>query len=300
MQINRLLEIVYILFDKKIVTAKELAEHFEVSQRTIYRDIDALSGAGIPVYAMKGKGGGIKLLDNYVINKSMLSEKEQIDILASLNGMKALSVPDVDPVLKKMAAIFEKNYSSWIDVDFSNWNSSSDEKEKFNILKTAIINRNPIEFQYYSSYGEKTKRTIEPLQLIFKGQGWYIYGFCTFKNDYRVFRVTRIKNLVITEGNFIRTIPENIFKDSQEEQIKVINFSMKIHSSMAYRVYDEFHGEAISKAADGSFIVKVSLPENNWVYGYILSYGEYGEVLEPEGLRKIIKEKLENNLKSYR
>lgn len=299
MQINRLLEIVYILFEKKIVTAKELSEHFEVSQRTIYRDVDALSAAGIPIYANKGKGGGISLLENFVIKKSILSEKEQIDILSSLHGMKALNVPEVEPVLKKLATLFDKNYAEWIDVDFSYWGSSSDEKEKFNLLKTAIINKNRVEFDYYSSYGEKTERIIEPLQLKFKGHAWYVYGFCTVKNAYRMFRVTRIKNLVPLNEKFARTLPEDIWRVSHEATNKIIKLVMKIESSMAYRVYDEFGQEAITKNTDGSFIVTANLLENEWVYGYVLSFGDYAEVLEPEHVRKIIKRKLEKNLKKY-
>ena len=299
MQINRLLEIVYILFEKKTVTAKELAEHFEVSQRTIYRDVDKLSGAGIPIYASKGKGGGISLLDNFVINKSMLSDKEQIDILASLQGMKALNVPDVESVLNKLATMFEKNYADWIDVDFSNWGSNPEDKEKFNLLKTAIINKYTVEFDYYSSYGEKTKRSFEPLKLLFKGQAWYVYGFCTGKRDYRVFKVTRIKNLVLSKERFTRTMPQDISKEFQEEAKKIIKLVMKIESCMAYRVYDEFEQDCIFKNEDGSFIVTTNLPENEWVYGYALSFGEYGEVLEPEHVREIIKVKLKNNLKKY-
>ncbi|WP_010250716.1 helix-turn-helix transcriptional regulator [Acetivibrio cellulolyticus] len=299
MQINRLLEIVYILFEKKIVTAKELSEHFEVSQRTIYRDVDALSAAGIPIYANKGKGGGISLLDNYVIKKSILSEKEQIDILASLHGMKALNVPDVEPVLKKLATLFDKNDANWIDVDFSNWGSNSDEKEKFNLLKTAILNKNRIEFDYYSSYGEKTERSIEPLKLLFKGQAWYVYGFCTVKSDYRTFRVTRIKNLALLNEKFARITPKDILTESHETTTKIIKLVMKISSSMAYRVYDEFEQNSITKTADGSFIATANLPESEWVYGYVLSFGDYGEVIEPEYVREMIKSKLENSLKKY-
>lgn len=299
MQINRLLEIVYILFEKKIVTAKELSEYFEVSQRTIYRDVDTLSAAGIPIYASKGKGGGISLLDNFVINKSIISEKEQIDILASLQGMKALNVPDVEPVLKKLATMFEKNYANWIDVDFSRWGSGSNEKEKFDLLKTSIINKRRVKFDYYSSGGEKTERIIEPLKLLFKGQAWYVYGFCIVKNDYRIFKVSRIENLTLLNEIVTRNIPEDILKESHEESYKTIKLVMKIEAGMAYRVYDEFGQESVSKNIDGSFLVTAILPENEWAYGYILSFGDYGEVLEPEYIREIIRKRLENNLKKY-
>lgn len=299
MQINRLLEIVYILLDKKQVTAKQLAEQFQVSQRTIYRDIDALSAAGIPVYTNKGKGGGIRLLDQFVLGKSMLSDKEQMDILSSLQGLNALNVPDVEPVLNKLAAIFNKNSTSWIDVDFSRWGSDSTEQEKFNMLKAAILNRNVVTFDYFSSYGEKTERIVEPVKLIFKGQGWYIYGFCRWKNDFRMFKVTRIKNLICSMETFSREIPGDIWNDSLDMNNRTVKLVLKIESRMAYRVYDEFDQDSIAKNPDGSFVVQVNYIEDEWVYGYILSYGNDAEVIEPEHVRDIIQKKLEASLRKY-
>lgn len=299
MQINRLLEIVYILLDKKQVTAKQLAEQFEVSQRTIYRDIDTLSAAGIPVYTSKGKGGGIRLLDQFVLGKSMLSDKEQVDILSSLQGLNALNVPDVEPVLSKLAAIFNKESTSWIDVDFSRWGSDASEQEKFNLLKTAILNRNVVAFDYYSSYGVKTERIAEPVKLIFKGQGWYIYGFCRLKNDFRMFKVTRIKNLACSQETFSREKLGEVWSYPSNINHRTVKLVLKMESSMAYRVYDEFDQNGITKLPDGSFIVEVTYVEDEWVYGYILSYGAAAEVIEPEHVRNIIKQKLEASLRKY-
>jgi len=132
MQINRLFEIVYILLDKKTITAKELSKHFEVSVRTIYRDVEALSISGIPIYTNKGKGGGISLIEDFVLNKSVLSEKEQNEILMSLQSINAMKFLDVEPVLKRLSTIFNKESDNWIDVDFSQWGSDDSEKEKFN------------------------------------------------------------------------------------------------------------------------------------------------------------------------
>ena len=147
MQINRLFEIVYILLDKKTITARNLSERFEVSVRTIYRDIDVLCAAGIPVYMSKGKGGGISLLDNFVLNKTILSNNEQNEILAALQSLNALKYPDVDNVISKLGMLFNKEDYSWIDVDFSHWGSS--DKEKFSLLKTAIVNKKTITFDYF-------------------------------------------------------------------------------------------------------------------------------------------------------
>lgn len=303
MQINRLLEIVYILLDKKTITAKELSEHFEVSQRTIYRDIDTLSAVGIPIYTTKGKGGGISLLDNFVLNKSILSEKDQLEILSSLQSLNALNVPDVEPVLKKLTIMFDKNNSNWIDVDFSQWGSGTIEKEKFNKLKTAILNRKVVVFDYYSSYGEKTERTIEPIRILFKGQAWYVFGFCRTKEECRIFKINRIKNLTPTNETFERHVQEDIWRYPQDMTNnltdKMVPLVLKIDPCMAYRVYDEFDQEFILKNQDGSFTVTAIYPENEWVYGYVLSFGNFVEVVEPEYVREIIKRKLNDTLRKY-
>lgn len=299
MQINRLLEIVYILLDKKTVTARELSEHFEVSKRTIYRDIEILSGAGIPVYTNKGKGGGIGLLDNFVLNKSMLSNKEQIDILSSLQGLNALNVPDIEPILKKLSAAFDKNNTSWIDVDFSHWGSNDIERKKFSLLRTAILNRNVLAFDYMNASGEETKRTVEPVKLLFKEQSWYVNAFCRDKSDFRIFKTTRMKNLNILNTTFKRDIPKDISGDFQGFNGSIIKLVLKIEAKMAYRVYDEFGQAFILKNEDGSFIVTVAYPENEWLYGYVLSYGDDVEVLEPKHFRDTIKRKLEDGLKKY-
>jgi len=299
MQINRLLEIVYILLDKKKVTAKMLSECFEVSQRTIYRDIDVLSSAGIPVYTNKGKGGGISLLDNFVLNKSMLSDKEQVDILSSHHGLNALNISEVEPVLKKLAIIFDKNNTNWIDVDFSSWGSDSIELEKFNILKNSILNQNIVSFEYFGSNCERSERTIEPIRIIFKGQGWYIYGFCRTKNEFRIFKITRIKNLKSSKETFKRRNIEEIWSKPKEENNRTIKIVLRIEEKMAFRMYDEFDQASISKSTDGNFIVTTNLLENEWLYGYLMSYGNSAEILEPMHVREIIKRKFEDGLKKY-
>jgi Predicted transcriptional regulator len=130
MQVNRLFEIVYILLEKKKVTANELAEHFEVSKRTILRDIDALTIAGIPIYTSKGKGGGISILDNFVLNKTTISDEEQSEILMSLQSLAATKYLDDSKILSKLETLFQKTDTNWIEVDFSRWNSIERDKRK--------------------------------------------------------------------------------------------------------------------------------------------------------------------------
>lgn len=300
MQMNRLFEIVYILFNKKAITARELSEHFEVSQRTIYRDIETLCQAGIPIYTTKGKGGGIRILPEFIFNKSVLSDGEQTEILSALQGLTALNVPDVDPILTKLATLFNKNNTSWIDVDFSHWSSDDQEREKFQMLKEAILEGKVIAFDYYSSYGEKVRRSVEPLKLVFKGQSWYLYGFCRLKNDYRMFKVTRIRDLVSSTEGFTRDIPEDIWNESKDiYKSKLIPLVLKIDGNMAYRLFDEFRPEDIKSNTDGTFTVRTAIPEGDWIYGYIMSFGGYAEVLEPTHIRETIVSKYETALNKY-
>ena len=146
---NRLFEIVYILMQKKKTTAKELADRFEVSTRTIYRDIETLSGANIPIYASKGKDGGIGLLDEYVLNKTILSEEEQNQILFALQGMKKVKGQDEKDILEKLSILFNKKINDWIKIDFSNWGNI--QEERFDIIKSAILNKQLVQFTYYKS-----------------------------------------------------------------------------------------------------------------------------------------------------
>lgn len=296
MQINRLFEIVYILLERKTITAKELAERFEVSTRTIYRDIEILSQAKIPVYANKGNGGGIGLLEDYVLDKSMLSEEEQNQILFALQSMEKISNQDEKNILEKMSSIFNKSKTNWIDVDFSDWGTNGEQDQTFNLIRNAILKHNVIEFVYYNSYGEEKKRQAEPLQIYFKDKSWYLKAYCRLKQDYRLFKISRMKDIKLLNETFERELPQ--IKENKFDY-KTIQLELEISKDMSYRVYDEFKREDIIKNKNGDFIVKVEFPENDWVYGYILSFGENVKVLSPGYVKSIIKENLQKSLKNY-
>lgn len=294
MQINRLFEIVYLLLEKETVTAKELAGHFEVSVRTIYRDIDILSTAGIPVYTNKGKGGGISLLDNFVLDKSILSEEEQNQIIFALQSLEKLDRNSEKKALEKMSRLFRKETENWIEIDFSNW---SNENNKFEMIKQAILKKQVMEFTYFNSYGEEMKRQVEPLQIWFKDKAWYMKAYCRVKQDYRIFKIARIRDIKILEETFERELPQE--QEKKPYDIKFISLELEISKEKAYRVYDEFEKESIEKKEDGNFMIHVDYPENDWVYEYILSFGEHIKVIAPEYARNIIKDKIQKMIKNY-
>ena len=326
MQINRLFEMVYLLMskkDQKKMTAKELADHFEVSQRTVYRDIEILNGAGIPVAANKGKNGGIELSGNYLLDASAFSERERSEIVFALQSFRALKYVNADNVLKKLSAIFNQGAIDWIEVDFSDWSAGG--KEKFNIMKNAVVHKKCLSFDYFGSNGEKTHRTVFPVQLWFKHRAWYIKAFCLMRRDYRVFKVSRIKNLSMSTGesNFeiadlyaLIDLPAGRDLDAprsggappeksgldvirEKKAVNNVDLKLRIDKSLGHRVFDEFDEEGVTADANGNFLVSAIFPEDEWLYGYILSFNDNLEVLEPLYFRDKIIEKLKKTLGKY-
>lgn len=287
MQINRLFEIVYILMDKKRITAGELAEHFEVSRRTILRDIDTLSMAGVPVYSLRGRGGGIAILENFVLDKTAISEKEQTGILIALQSMEAAEHIEISEVLHRLSALFNKQDRRWIEVDFSRWGMLRTDKEKFEGIRSALIDNHAIAYTYYDSEGMRTKRLVYPLKLIYKQSGWYLQAFCLERQGYRTFKVNRMQNIEALPEQFIYedyTVPpleiQNITRPANER------LKLRFSPEAAYRLFDEFEAENVKKNKDDSYTVSLDMPNDEWLYGFLLSFGPYVKVLEPDAVRE--------------
>ncbi|MCL2697295.1 MAG: YafY family transcriptional regulator [Oscillospiraceae bacterium] len=296
MKLNRLLEITTILLNKKTVTAAELAERFGVSTRTIYRDIDVLSASGVPVYSSQGANGGISILEDYTVNRAVLSGSERAaldSVLLGLQTLEATRYPEIDSILEKLGGIFKKVDSDWISVDFSPWGSNPNEGNKFSDIKAAILQSRVIEVDYINASNEKSHRKIEPLRLIFKSQAWYLWGFCLAKNDYRTFRISRIKSVRITNEEFDRKklhIVESKSAEPEKEK-PCIRLVLEFTGEALYRLCDDYDDEVLVDNGDGTYSVTLNFPEDEWVYGYILSFGAAVRVVEPAHVKEIIKER---------
>lgn len=298
MKINRLLEIVTLLLNRETITAKELADHFEVSTRTIYRDIDALSAAGVPVYTNKGNSGGISLLEDYTLNKTLLSKTESEGLLLAIKAMGATSYPEADTILNKISSIFKDNKAhNWIEVDFEGWSSKVNEQDRFSKIRDAIISNQIINFDYINGNGDKSNRSAEPVKLIFNAYTWYLIAYCLKRNSHRMFRLSRIKNVQVTNQHFTaREVQEH---EKQGNYAPLVDLKLRCNEKVLSRLYDTFDEQCINKNADGSYDLTVSIPEEEWLYGYILSFGGYAKVLEPEHLCKIIKTRAKEILEKY-
>ena len=291
MQIERLLQIFLFLLENKHATAKMLSEKFDVSSRTIYRDIDALSLAGIPVYCTKGKNGGIMLMENFTIDRRVLSAQEKNQILFALQGLSASRYPDTKDIFKKLSALFQnksasEKYENFIEIDFSPWGSTTQEKEKHKLLEKSLFSQTAISFLYTDSAGKATRRAAEPHRLFFKGAGWYVQAFCKNRMDFRTFRVSRMQDMQLLPERFERkSLPRT---DSDEPDPTLTEIKMRFSPDAAYRVYDDYPLSQICKDEDGSLFVTVHFPLDSWVVSHLLSYGGQAEVLSPEFLREMI------------
>lgn len=301
MKIDRMFKILYILLEKKQVTASELADKFEVSTRTIYRDIDALSMAGFPIYTNKGRSGGINLLDNFVMDKALLSSEEQNNMIMGLETLSAIQYENVDHAISKLKSIFNKSADNWIEVDFSHWASSEDEKEKFELLKFALTNFRAIKFDYYDSHGNKSAREVQPIKLLFKHKSWYLRVYCLSKEDIRTFKVNRIKNLIITSDVFDRKLYDDFeLKPADYDKSHMIDLMLKFTSRVKHRIFDEFDEKTITVNEDGSFTISMKTLEDDWLYNYIISFANEVDIIEPLYIKDIVLEILESTIRHYK
>lgn len=312
--LNRLIGIIYILLNKGTVTAGELAERFEVSVRTIYRDVEQLSMAGIPVYAKKGKNGGISLAERFVLDKMMISEEEQQRILAALASLREIGAQEEEGILQKLGEFFKVDTPDWVAIDFSDW--SGRQKQLFEEIKQAILGRRVLAFDYYGQYGEMSRRTVEPVQLLFKEYTWYLRGFCRKRQAMRLFKISRMKVVEVLDGEensrfqvqseeSADTVNEHAEKKAQAAvnehaaAIKTVSVTFHIDRKEAYRVYDRFHEKEITVLPDGNFEITICCPLDDWTYGLILSFGPSAKVVSPDFVREEIGRRILEMQKNY-
>lgn len=291
MKINRLFNIVHILLNKGKITAKELAEEFEVSTRTIYRDIETLTISGIPIYTDKGNGGGLRLLDNYVLNKTVISQEDKNSILLGLEVIQATDYDNVNTAIKKLKTLFDKDIDNYIEVDFSSFDNV-EQKKIFSDIKISLKRNQTLKINYSNNMGELTSRDINPLKLVFKKQRWYIIAYCNKRNDYRTFRISRIKNTTLTDKLFNRNdynIENYIISSYEMKNTQTI--TLTLNAKALYRVTEEFNLSMINKDNHQNIIVTFESEIDDWISNYILSYADHLIDIKPIQLKNKVKEK---------
>lgn len=268
-----------------------------MSVRTIYRDIDSISSAGIPIYALQGKGGGIEIAEDFVLSKSLLSENEKQQIMSALQGLDNTAIQHENELLTKLSALFKMKNTSWIEVDFNNWQNNKMYEKTFNDIKSAILSKNIVSFTYFSSNEKETSRRVKPVRLLFKGQDWYLYALCLLRNDFRYFKLSRIKNLETHTEKFDDNFEDVVLKKEMPYE-NTVHIKVKFDRKAAFRVYDELNGE-ITEDDEGNLYAEIEIPNDYNLFNYIFSFGDGAEVLEPKEIRTQIKEMINKMAGKY-
>lgn len=262
-----------------------MAEKLEVSVRTIYRDIDIISSAGVPIYVTTGRSGGIQIADSFVLDRLLLSDKEKEDIITALKSVSIVDNHNSD-TLSKLSAIFNTKSEDWLEVDFSRWGNKSQDNAMFQKVKEAIISHKMICIIYVNTLGEVVERVICPLKMVYKAKSWYIKAFCMNKSDFRIFKLTRI----IQARNMEKSFNPMEFPQEEKKEMKASyeNVILRFPQKMAYRIYDEFEVDEINQDDIGDFIISATMPIDEWLVGYLLSFGSKVCIIEPKYFKKIV------------
>lgn len=302
MKIDRLVSIIMILLGKERIGAQELADLFEVSPRTIYRDIDAINMAGIPIHSTPGVGGGFEIMQNYKIDKKIFSAADLSAILMGLSGLSnMIRGEELINALAKVKSFIPADRAKAIElkvnqicIDLSPWTGSRNIQLYLEIVKAALQESRLLSFEYIAHHGNISSRTVEPYQLVLKSSHWYLHGYCHKRNDFRMFRLSRMSNLQIQEKTFI---PQEYQKPALDfaEVLETMQTKIKIrvHKSIMDRVLDFCTYEHFSPDCEEYYIVNFPFIENEYYYNILFSFGDKCECLEPLHIRAEMKRRIQ-------
>ncbi|MGL4695966.1 helix-turn-helix transcriptional regulator [Enterococcus larvae] len=301
MKLERLVSIIMILLDKKRISAQELAERFEVSLRTIYRDIDSINMAGIPIRSTPGVGGGFEIMEQYKVDKKVFSTDDLSALLMGLSSLSNLVHGDelVHALAKVKSFVPEERAkdieikANQLSIDLSPWMGNKNTQAYLEMIKIALQENRLVSFDYADRYGNKTARTAEPYQLVLKNSHWYWQGYCLKRKDFRLFRVSRMSNLQLQKDTFTPQEyqkPELNFTDRLAKmQIKI---TIRIHKSIVDRVLDYCVYDDFSSDGEEHYLVRFPFVENDYYYSILLSFGNRCECLEPMPIREEVKRRI--------
>lgn len=311
MQIDQLFEFVYILIDKKQSTASEMAKRFGVSTRTIYRWIDALSVSGIPVYSLKGPGGGIAISKTYALDKRILSEEERLAIVSSVKALNSLAgnpAATVNANIKaaeKISALVASD-TDWLEVDFSPWSPEGSEIQMlFGTLRDCILKKRQVSFNYYSADGNIEHRFVHPWKLIYKGQAWYLQGWCTIRQAERFFKLSRMRNVSMTGRSATITKQAVLGTNSSSNknndyQPSLLSIKAKVYNTKISYLLDTFICSEVKQNKDGSITACFKAPDEDWLPDLLLGFGPDLQIISPKHLRNKLISLAENIIKKYK
>lgn len=301
MKTDRLIGILSVLLQKEKCTAPELAERFEVSRRTINRDIEALCRAGIPICTMQGASGGIRIMDGYRMDRTLLTSRDMQMILAGLRSLDSVSGSSYYRQLMEKLQVGGADFVSGRDsvlIDLSSWYKES-LAPKITLVQDAIAERKRITFHYYAPGGESV-RQVEPYYLVFKWSSWYVWGWCLTRKDFRLFKLNRLEHLKMLEEGFApRQVP---MPDLSNERIFPANIRVKVifDPDAKWRLVEEFGPRCFEEQEDGRLLFQMDYTDEESLLSWLLTFGAKAEVLEPETIKEKLLRTAEGMMYIYR
>lgn len=290
MRLHRLLGILSILLSRETVLAKELSDTFEVSIRTIYRDVKAIEEAGIPLYATPGNGGGIGIVPQFKLNKTVLSGDEINYLMTGISGLK--SITDTEKLQILLSKLCPSHSYLTVDsdilIDFSSWNKNTTEalKQKVNLIRLAILNKNYLQVEYISAK-QKSSLIIAPAKIVFKNAAWYLFGKSTTQEEHRFYKLTRITSLAIRRDSFVSesvTIPADWSDDFNEDSGEKV--TLVFDESLEYQVIDFFGKDGYEQKSDHSIVVTFPCSNREWLIHFVLGFGLKASIVSPPDLKE--------------
>ena len=291
MKTDRLIGILSVLLQEEQTTAPKLAEMFEVSRRTINRDIETLCMAGIPIQTLQGTGGGIRIMDGYRVDRTILTSKDMRMIMAGLRSLDSVSGSRYYSQLMEKLQAGSSEFLVGRDsvlIDLSSWYKES-LAPKMETIQNAIEDARMIQFRYYSPSGEQV-RMIEPYYLIFRWSSWYLYGWCTDRNDYRLFKLNRMDQIQETEQRYERR--EAPLPDLSDEKIFPGGIRVKalFDRDQKWRLAEEFGPDSVTETEDGKLLFTADYTDLDNLVTWLMTFKDKAEVLEPPEAREMIAE----------
>jgi len=294
LKIERLLAIIVLLLNRRRITARELAERFEVSVRTIYRDIATLNGAGIPVIASQGFEGGFTIPEGYGLSRQLLSVRDLEALVATLRGVNLAMVnrdlqriiETLDNLLLKGDEIRVPSSTPNLVVDITPWGPTLTSEETIRAVQRAVDNALVLEFAYTDITGRESRRTVEPHTLVFKGYAWYVIAYCRLREDFRLFRLSRISGPSLCREPFLRREVGDLQRFFNFDCGPTMPVTLRCSLRVRGRVEDFFPGAEFRQDDTGWFIAHLDLPEDPWLFSLLLGFGPDLEVIAPPSWRR--------------
>ena len=288
MKIDRLIGIISILLQKEKVTAPYLAEKFEVSRRTINRDVENLCKAGIPIVTEQGKNGGISIAEGYKVDKTLFTSGEIQAILSGLKSLDSVSGSNRYQLLMDKLSCGSNDYvgaSGPVVINLSSWYQSS-LPPKFELIKDAIERKKKTEFHYYGPGGDNT-RLLEPCLLIFEWSSWYVWGYCQLRDDFRMFKLNRMDQIRCTnEDCEKREIPLYHMDPRKVSWTNGVEVTAEFDKSMKWRLIEEFGINSFSENADGRLLMQIGWSDQESLFSWLLGFRDCVRIIEPVEYQK--------------